>query len=326
MKIKTIAIFYGGPSNEHEVSIKSAKNILKNIDRNKWRVIEIFIDKEENFYIKNLKDEFTKKYSKKIFNENEIMKVLKDENIYKVFPVLHGKYGEDGKIQKTLEKNKINFVGSSSKSSGIAIDKNKANKIYIKNNILIPNSKLIHKNDFYHKLNYPIIIKPIDEGSSFGLFKIDSKDDYINNIEKIFLNYENMLAQEFIFGREFTCGVIEIKNKIKSLSPSEIVLTKTKTFDYKAKYTKGAVSEITPANINKNLTYKIQNLAKKCHKILGCKDISRTDIILNEIDKKFYVLETNTLPGMTETSFIPAEAEYSKINMKKLIDILLSNI
>lgn len=316
--MKKVAILYGGPSSEHNVSVNSAKNILRNIDRKKYTILEVYINKQSIFCLKK-GERIIKK-----FDEKDFIKFLKKENVYKVFPVLHGKYGEDGKLQKVFEKNKINFVGSGSKSSANAIDKNKSNKIYFENNILIPKSKIITEKNPKHNLNYPIIIKPVDEGSSFGLFKFENEKDFLKNISKIFKNYKNMLAQECVSGREFTCGVLEIKNKIKPLSVSEVVLTKTKTFDYKAKYTKGAVKEITPARIDKKLTKQIQNIAKKCHEILNCKDISRTDIILNKNDNKLYILETNTLPGMTETSFIPEQAKSSGITISHLIDILIS--
>ena len=312
--MKKVAILYGGPSSEHEVSVQSGKNIFKNIDTNKYTVFEIFINKDKTFFIGK---------NKTGLNEKAFSDFLKKEKIDIVLPVLHGEYGEDGQIQKVLEKNKIQFVGSGSKVSSIAIDKDKSNKIYQKNKILIPKSKIITFKNPKHDLLYPIIVKPIDEGSSVGLFKIENENEFKIKQKDIFKNHQKMLAQEFISGREFTCGVIDIKNKTKALPASEIVLTKTKTFDYKAKYTKGAVKEITPANIEESLMKKIQNLALKSHKALGCKSISRTDIILNKINNKLYVLETNTLPGMTKTSFIPEQAKVIGIDMKGLISILL---
>lgn len=312
--MKKVAILYGGPSSEHEVSVQSGKNIFKNIDTNKYTVFEIFINKDKTFFIGK---------NKTGLNEKAFSDFLKKEKIDIVLPVLHGEYGEDGQIQKVLEKNKIQFVGSGSKVSSIAIDKDKSNKIYQKNKILIPKSKIITFKNPKHDLLYPIIVKPIDEGSSVGLFKIENENEFKIKQKDIFKNHQKMLAQEFISGREFTCGVIDIKNKTKALPASEIVLTKTKTFDYKAKYTKGAVKEITPANIEESLMKKIQNLALKSHKALGCKSISRTDIILNKTNNKLYVLETNTLPGMTKTSFIPEQAKVIGIDMKGLISILL---
>ncbi|MBP9766088.1 MAG: D-alanine--D-alanine ligase [Candidatus Pacebacteria bacterium] len=317
--MKNVAIIYGGPSSEHDISIQSGKNILKNIDKKKYNVFDIFISKDKKFFIKN---------DKKGIDEKSFINLLKKENINIVYPVLHGSYGEDGQIQKLLEKSKINFVGSSSKASALAIDKNKSNKVYLKNKILIPKSKIIFKNNFKHNLNYPIIVKPIDEGSSVGLFKIQDEKECLNKKGEIFKNHNKMLAQEFISGREFTCGVLEekFKNNIKSfpLPATEIILTKSKIFDYKTKYTKGAVKEITPANIDESLMEKIQDMALKSHKALGCKSISRTDIILNKSDNKLYVLETNTLPGMTKASLIPQQASSINMDIKKLIDILLS--
>lgn len=312
--MKKVVILYGGPSSEHEVSIQSGKNVLNNIDKNKYDVFDVFIDKNKKFFINK---------NKIGLNEKDFSNFLKKEKIDIVYPVLHGEYGEDGQIQKILEKIKIQFVGSSSKVSSIAIDKDKSNKIYQKNKILIPKSKIITSKNPKHDLLYPIIVKPIDEGSSVGLFKIENEKEFKLKQKEIFKNHQKMLAQEFISGREFTCGVIDIKNKTKALPASEIVLTKTKSFDYKAKYTKGAVREITPANIEASLMKKIQNLALKSHKALGCKSISRTDIILNKINNKLYVLETNTLPGMTKTSFIPEQAKAIGINIKDLISILL---
>lgn len=313
--MKKVVILYGGPSNEHEISIQSGRNVLKNIDKNKYQVFDVFIDKNKKFFIGK---------SKVGFLEKHLINFLKKEKIEIVYPVLHGEYGEDGQIQKILEKNRIKFVGSGSKVSSIAIDKNKSNKIYSKNNILIPKSKIITLKNSKHNLLYPIIVKPIAEGSSVGLFKIEDEKEFKIKQKDIFKKNSKMLAQEFISGREFTCGVLEIKNKIKVLVPSEIVLTKTKTFDYKAKYTKGAVKEITPAKINESLMKKIQSLALKSHKVLGCKSISRTDIILNKINNKFYVLETNTLPGMTKASIIPQQAKAIGIEIKELISILLN--
>ncbi len=136
-----------------------------------------------------------------------------------------------------------------------------------------------------------------------------------------------MMVQECIEGREFTCGVIEIKDLkddkvVKALKPTEIILTKTKTFNYEAKYINGSCEEITPANIPQDLMESIQKLAIKCHQALQCKDISRTDIILDK-NNNLYVLEINTIPGMTKTSFLPAQLKADNIDMREIIDILL---
>jgi D-alanine-D-alanine ligase len=297
-----VAILYGGPSNEHEVSISSAKNVIENIDTSKFDVVELFIPKDSEF------------------NINDVIETECDI----VYPVLHGTFGEDGTLQELLERAGIPFVGSGSVSSGIAIDKNASNKLFAENDLCIPKGQIITKDNPKISIDFPIIIKPVNEGSSIGLFKCNSLAEYEEMQEDIFSIYKDMLAQEFILGREFTCGVIEIDGKVVALPVSEIIVDSTKIFDYKAKYTLGECLEITPADIEVNAAAKIQDIALRCHVLLDCKSISRTDFILTE-SNKIYVLETNTLPGMTKTSFIPAEAEAYGLSMKELINCLLES-
>ncbi len=308
-----VAILYGGPSSEHEVSIKSAQNVLANIDKEKFDVIEIFISKGGlcSFESNELKVE-------------EVIKELKTKCDI-VFPVLHGTFGEDGTLQKLLEKENIPFVGSGSIASKKAIDKNISNEIFLKNQLLIPRSQIISIEDLNISINFPIIIKPISEGSSVGLFKFNSIEEYKKDIKDILKKYSKMLVQEFITGREFTCGVIKDNSKNISLPVSEVILQSNKIFDYEAKYTAGVCLEITPAEIDVEIANRIQEISLRCHEIIGCKSISRTDVIVDS-EMKVYVLETNTLPGMTKISFIPAQADVYGLSMKNLITILLESI
>lgn len=306
-----VAILYGGPSNEHEVSISSAKNIINNIDRDLYDVIEIFIPKNKICLFDN----------EEIVIEDLLPKLKNKCDI--VFPVLHGAFGEDGSLQEILEKSEIPFVGSGSAASKIAIDKNTSNELFTKNDVSVPRSQVILNKDNEIEINFPVIVKPVNEGSSVGLFKFETKEEYLNSLDLVFKNHNEMLAQEFIAGREFTCGVIEIKSQDVALPVSEIVL-KAGLFDYDAKYTPNLCDEITPAEIPDFMKEELQNTALKCHKILGCKSISRTDIIVTK-DNRLYVLETNTLPGMTNTSFVPAQAKAYGLNMKELISLLLDS-
>jgi len=310
--MKKVAILFGGPSSEHEVSVSSAKNILENIDRELFEILEVFITKEFLYEIEGV-----------LYNEQKGLEEIKRRNIDIAFPIIHGAYGEDGVLQKKLEELNILFVGSSSKASSLAIDKNKTNEILDANGILIPKSFVITKNNTEHGCDYPIIVKPINEGSSVGLFKFEKDVDFKNSLNEIFKNNNEMLVQEFIQGREFTCGVIEKEGEIIPLIATEVVLTKGEIFDYDAKYTSGGCEEITPANVDEETMKRIQNLAVKCHQIIGCKSISRTDIILKNDD--LYVLEINTIPGMTKTSFIPAEAKACGYSMKEIITILIKS-
>ena len=310
--MKKVAILFGGPSSEHEVSLSSAKNILENIDRELFDVLPVFITKDCQYIIDG-----------NSFNERDGLSEFVTRNIDIVFPILHGTYGEDGTLQKKLEDIGIPFVFSSSQASALAIDKNKTNEILQLHNISIPQSLVITKMSTEHSCKYPIIVKPIDEGSSVGLFKCINVDEYRNSLEKIFEKHNEMLVQEFVQGREFTCGVIEKNNEIIPLVTTEIVLTKGETFDYDAKYTVGGCDEITPAHVDEEIMRRLQDCAKRCHFIIGCKSLSRTDMILQ--GNNLFVLEINTIPGMTKTSFIPAEASVCGYSMKEFITILIES-
>jgi D-alanine-D-alanine ligase len=189
--------------------------------------------------------------------------------------------------------------------------------------ISIPRSSCITKTNIEHGCSYPIIVKPVDEGSSIGLCKYIDDTQYRESLSLLFEHHEEMLVQEFIEGREFTCGVIEKDGEVISLVATEVILTKGETFDYNAKYTVGGCEEITPAHIDKETMTRIQKLAVRCHEIIGCKSLSRTDMILQ--GDTLYVLETNTIPGMTRTSFIPAQAQACGYSMKELITILIES-
>src|SRR3989344_3954559 len=171
------AILFGGPGNEHEVSVSSAKNILENIDYDKFDVLEVFVTKDKKY-----------KIGDKIFEENEGINEIRSRGVEIAFPIIHGEYGEDGELQEKLEKVGIKFVGSSSEASSLTIDKAKTNEILVKNNVKIPKSKIISKENNQNDLIYPIIIKPRNEGSSVDLFKFEDEYDYKNSLEKIFEN------------------------------------------------------------------------------------------------------------------------------------------
>lgn len=309
-----LCIMYGGPGGEHEVSIKSAENIISNIDKNKYNLKIIFLKKSQNKI--NVKD----------------LKLLRQEK-YIVWPIFHGEFGEGGKLQKILEKNKIKFIGCKSKSAELAMDKFKTQKVLIKNGIFVPKSQILNiksfskfvTSEFFLKnFNYPLILKPLNGGSSVDLHKVKDKNSLDKSLKNIFKNNKQILLQEFVVGREFTCGVLQVGKRNMALLASEIILTKSDVFNYEVKYSVGGCQEITPAKVDKNLMIKIQKLATRVHELIGCKDISRTDMILNN-KNQLIVLEINTMPGMTKTSFIPQQLFAKTILTSRFIDILVTN-
>ena len=237
---------------------------------------------------------------------------------------MHGTFGEDGSLQELLETKKIPFVGSGSAASRKAIDKNASNKLFSEHGLSIPQSQILIKDDSI-SLNFPIVVKPHNEGSSISLYKCQTLDEFETMREKIFSIHTKMLAQEFVSGREFTCGILDIKDSPTALPATEIILKNTALFDYKAKYTSWECTEITPAEVSREIMREIQDIALQCHSILGCKSLSRTDMILKE-SGIIYVLETNTMPGMTKTSFVPAQAKAYGLDMKQLVTCLLESV
>lgn len=305
-----VAILYGGPSAEHKVSVASAKNILEHIDRSFFNVTEVYITKDLTYQIDWVD------YSE----EGGMMELLRRE-IEVVFPLLHGAYGEDGVLQKKLEDRKIAFVGSSSRVSSVTINKKKTNEILEEEGFLIPKSHIVKKDRYWHECSYPVIVKPVDQGSSIGLLKFKNEEEYLSSLETIFKERDHMLIQEFVDGREFTCGVVEKGKEMVAFVATEVILTKGEMFDYDAKYSVDGCKEITPAEVDEVLMRRIQEVSVRCHAVLGCRSVSRTDMIFKDND--LYILEINTMPGMTKTSFIPAQAEASGYDIKGLISMLI---
>lgn len=241
-----------------------------------------------------------------------------------VFPVIHGTFGEDGELARLLENANITYIGSRSKALKLTIDKQETGDFLKSCGIRVPKSFLIREISEIGsiELKYPCIVKPKNEGSSVSLYRAHSKEELASVLEKELPARGEMLVQEYIRGREFTCGVVEINGKTLPLLPSEIILTQGETFDYSAKYSVGGCIEVTPADIRAPLREQIQALAKKVHELCGCRDISRTDMIYTTTGE-LVVLEINTIPGMTETSFIPAQLRAMGLSAGRLIESFL---
>lgn len=234
-----------------------------------------------------------------------------------VFLALHGSVGENGKLQALLELNNIKFTGSGSKGSMLAMDKILAKRIMTSYNILTPKWIEIENQKLdYKSVSYPCVVKPSSCGSSIGISLVTNEEELKNAIE-IGKKYDtHFLIEEKIEGREFSVGILNGE----VLPPIEIV-TESNFYDYENKYN-GKTKEICPANITKDLTKKLKELALKVHKSLRLKDYSRIDFI---VDKKnnCYCLEANTLPGMTKTSLMPEEAKAIGLSFEELVEKII---
>lgn len=333
---RQVVIPYGGPSKEHEVSINSCKAILKNINYDKYEIFVMYISKDKKALIYKIDSQENNPSLPSDEDMNplltEIQKLEKDQLVF--LGAMHGEFGEDGTIQSILDTLGINYTGSNAYASRLAMDKYRSSIVaHSIEEINIPHMEVLKFKDLqkYNKTQPPFVIKPNRMGSSVGTAKIQSMEnlnDYINKSKKenTFSSDDELLIQEFISGTEITCGylerVFEGNHEEVLLTPTEIVANKGEFYDYTSKYASGGSTHIIPPqSIDQDMQNKISRLAKDIHKKLGCGTYSRSDFIIS-IGSIFY-LETNTLPGFTDTSLLPEQAEYSGIPYRKLLDYLI---
>ena len=244
-----------------------------------------------------------------------------------VFNALHGRYGEDGYIQSILETAKIKYTHSGVKSSSIAIDKELSKKIFKKNKILTPTGfKFQYKEELNYNLlikkisknlGYPVVLKPVNEGSSVGVF-ICNKSNVLRNLIKL-RDFDEILVEKYIPGREIQSAILG-KKAIGSIE----LIPKRKFYDYKAKYNKQAnTKHVMPAKLSIKKYREVNRIALKAHRLLNCRGVSRSDFRFYK--NKFYLLELNTQPGMTSLSLVPEIARYINIDFNQLIEELIKD-
>ena len=303
MKIK-VAILFGGISSEHEISVMSAESIMQNIDKDKFDIMPVEISKEGKFDIEKVKQADV------------------------VFPCLHGKGGEDGSIQKLLESLNKKYVGCGVEASIIGLDKVKQKQIYEKLKIPTPPFQYFTKYEWkensekiINKISFPVFVKPTNTGSSIGITKVKVKEDLQPAIEEA-LKYDDKIDVEKAIEniREIEVAVLGNDDLLISV-PGEI-LPAEEFYSYDAKYKLNS-SLVIPAQISKEKTKEIQELAKKVFKALGLHGMSRIDFFIEKEGEKVYVNEVNTIPGFTKISMYPKLLEESGIPYKKLINKLI---
>lgn len=334
--MKKVVLLYGGVSDEKLVSTASAQNIVKYL-RNPltWFIApngalhETTVEeltKHQNPFKNELKPQ-APAFAK---NLSDALPKLKDKI---VFIGLHGTEGEDGKFQELFEKNKIAFTGSGSQSSATCFNKlstkEKAKtaslplaaqlELSVAKNPEIQSSQEKKLRDFF-AAKKKIVVKPVASGSSVGLHIVHNEQALQSAIKD--LSRWDMMAEEFIEGRELTVGVIDLRGEIRPLPASEVILDKGSNFDYEGKYLGLGSQEITPAQISASEMKTCQELAMKAHQLFGCYGYSRTDMILTNHGPVF--IETNTLPGLTKASFYPQQLEAAKISMQDFVDEMLN--
>ena len=291
-----IVVLIGGLSGERKISCLTGRACSKALKKKGYKVKEL--DAKGNFFEK-----------------------LKKLNPSVVFNALHGKYGEDGFVQSILESLKIPYTHSGVLSSSLAMDKELSRILFKKNKIKTPKYFLLYKNqkeNLKNKMNkkqikFPIVIKPINEGSSLGVYICKNKKEFDKNYKKLITEYNKIIVEEYIPGKEIQVAVMGDK----ALGAIELIPAR-KFYDYKAKYSSQAKTKhIMPASISKKKYNEVLLLARKAHKILKCRGITRSDFRF--FRDKFYLLETNTQPGMTKLSLVPEIAQYCGIKFEDLV-------
>ncbi len=296
-----ILILAGGYSNEREISLITAKSVIYELKKNKK--YKLLLIEPDGSFVKKLRK----------FKPNLVLNLL------------HGRYGEDGYIQSILESEKVRYSHSGVLSSSLAIDKEISKKIFTKNNILTPpHIKFSFKNNSNIKntikkidtnFKFPVVLKPINEGSSVGVY-ICTKKNFNINLMKL-KKFRDILIEKYIPGREIQAAILGKKKLgIIELKP------RRKFYDYKAKYSTSAKTEhIIPVNLSLRNYNKVNSIAMKAHKLLKCRGVSRSDFRF--YNNKFYLLEVNTQPGMTSLSLVPEIAKYQNISFTKLIEEIM---
>ncbi len=299
----TVALLSGGTSSEREVSLSGGDQVYHAMDKTRY---DIF------------------RYDPK----TDIAQLVADApKIDVALVILHGSHGEDGTVQGLLDLLDIPYQCSGVLGSSVAINKLASKKLYAQCNIPTPAFMSVFKNDSIdvdrciRRLKLPIVVKPVSGGSSIGMSIAHSKNDLIKALATAFQYDDTVLLEGYIKGMEIT-GAVLGNRCLEALPIIEIVPSeKYDFFDYQAKYTVGETTEICPARISEKLMQSAFDLAKKSHKALFCNGYSRTDMIIK--DDEIYVLETNTIPGMTESSLLPLAAEKAGMKFGDLIDRLI---
>ena len=336
MSKQTIAIICGGPSSEHEVSCVSAGGVLKGLDRERFDPVLIGITKSGTWVALPID------YQLEIINKK--MPVIEDNgqhielssaglsidgellDIDCVFPVLHGEYGEDGKIQNLLDEAELAYVGSGVSASAQAMDKAVAKLLFASSGMKVADGVAVTQQDWQSatdSLSYPVFVKPSSGGSSRGTHKVKSAAGLESALNDAFLFDTKVLIETAINGREIECAVLERDGKVDASTVGEIVVdSKFEFYDFEAKYLDDATTVKIPADIPDAASDEIRRLAIAAFHVLGCSGLARCDFFYTH-DGEIIINEVNTMPGFTGTSVYPKLWQASGVTYTELISALI---
>lgn len=331
-----VNVVMGGPSAEHEVSLRSGREVIANLNRDKYRIRAVVITKNRDFYYRDIDDvipEIDELASPDKANFYGPFSASSSEQIWKgsvAFLALHGSYGEDGIFQGYLDTLGIPYTGSGVFSSALAMNKIASKYIFQQIGLTVPpysifgeENPLVTTDSISTTHGFPCFVKCPQSGSSRLMGRADTSATLQTLLDELINHSPGLLIETAIKGIEFSCGVLEMANEsLLALPPIEI-RPKAVFFDYTAKYTDGESEEIVPAPYPDTILDRIKHIALTAHKALGCRGCSRTDMIYK--DDQFFVLETNTLPGLTPNSLLPKSFRATGGTFADLLEILINS-
>ena len=306
MRKLRVGLLMGGPSAEHEVSLMSGKVVSGTLDPEKYEVVPVIISRDGTWSI-------------------DVEDLVDDIDI--AFIALHGEYGEDGTVQEILRSAGIPFTGSDVLPSALAMNKILFLRLLGARGFSVPRFVAVHKHekviDSFDHFGLPVVVKPADRGSSVGVSIVREPAELYVALQNAFRFSRDAIIQEYIPGHEVTCSVLDdgLSDAVP-LPVTEIIPKNGGFFDYNAKYTPGATDEITPARLTDEGTELVQRTAVAVHRAVGASGMSRTDMIIGE-DGDLYILEVNTIPGMTPTSLLPQAAKAHGLTLQDLFDRII---
>lgn len=326
--MKKVLILFGGESSEHYVSCKSAKSVIENLDIKKFEYEVCGIDFDNTWY--KFCDDLSY-LEKGCWKDANILKIDNVVNYVKefdvVFPVTHGTNGEDGKLQGMLELFNVPFVGCKTLSSSIGMDKEMSKIIF--DHLGIKQVPYVVINDDYKledimsMLDFPLIVKPANGGSSIGINKVNNKKELIKGIKEAKKYDTKIIIEKFINARELEVAVLENKKNIICSKPGEIK-SANEFYDYDAKYVNSKSTTLIPNNLPDDVLKTIKTYALKVFRGLNCTGYARIDFFYDESNEEVYINEINTIPGFTTISMYPKLMEEACIKYKDLITILIN--
>lgn len=334
-----VAVLMGGKSPEHEVSLVTGREVVRHLNKRKYKVLPVVISRDgERWQLTSTQQillhspaRVEKTDHRKRIKGGEALVPggrqlpleLTGEKPNVVFIAMHGPYGEDGTIQGMLELAGIPYTGAGVLASALGMNKIMFRKVMEKENIPTPNYIIFTKDEkkanILKKFKFPFVVKPSDQGSSVGVSIVHNKKELKPALEKAFTYSNKLLIEEYIEGTEVSCGVLGNENPVAL--PVIEICPKKEFFDYEAKYDETKCEEIVPARISKRLTKQVQDLAIRVFQAIDCRGFGRVDILIRK--DKPYVLEINTIPGLTPVSLFPKEAAAAGISYSKLLDRII---